>query len=397
MIEGGLKPRRRMPTKALEPCELPEHLQKNLAQGKAALTQPLRGITTDGTIVPGLFPLRKTGLTLLPVVEAAQDFLASLSEAEMAEALFDVESGPWRAWHNMHPFLMRHGACFERLSPRQRELGLGVVRATLSAAGFETARDVMKLNEHIGEITERPDEYGEWYYYLSIMGPPSPGEPWGWQLDGHHLIVNAFILGDQLVLTPTFMGSEPCVAHFGKYKGTRVFVAEETAGLALMKSLSPEQRARATIGTDIPREVFGTAFRDNFELRYEGIPYSELTSDQQALLLDLVAVYTGRARPGHDELWLDDVKAHLDQTWFAWAGQVDDVSPFYYRVHSPVTLIEFDHQHGIALDNDEPTRNHIHTVVRTPNGNDYGHDLLRQHRALHDHSHPHTLHRLGLE
>ena len=56
-------------------------------------------------------------------------------------------------------------------------------------------------------------------------------------------------------------------------------------------------------------------------------------------------------------------------------------SVFYYRVHSPVILIEFDHQRGIAFDNDAPTRDHIHTVVRTPNGNDYGKDLLRQHHA----------------
>jgi hypothetical protein len=47
--------------------------------------------------------------------------------------------------------------------------------------------------------------------------------------------------------------------------------------------------------------------------------------------------------------------------------------------------------------NDEPTRDHIHTVVRTPNGNDYGKDLLRQHYARHDHSHPHSAHRLGKE
>jgi hypothetical protein len=38
-------------------------------------------------------------------------------------------------------------------------------------------------------------------------------------------------------------------------------------------------------------------------------------------------------------------------------------------------------------DNDAPSRDHIHTVVRTPNGNDYGRDLLRQHYAQHDHAH----------
>jgi hypothetical protein len=67
-----------------------------------------------------------------------------------------------------------------------------------------------------------------------------------------------------------------------------------------------------------------------------------------------------------------------------------------YRIYSPVILIEFDHLPGIIWDNTEPTRDHIHTVVRTPNGNDYGRDLLRQHYAQHDHSNPHSAHRRGL-
>ena len=62
---------------------------------------------------------------------------------------------------------------------------------------------------------------------------------------------------------------------------------------------------------------------------------------------------------------------------------------------SPVILIEFDQVAGIAYDNDAPSRDHIHTVVRTPNGNDYGRDLLRQHYSRHDHSQPTTAHRRG--
>jgi hypothetical protein len=55
-------------------------------------------------------------------------------------------------------------------------------------------------------------------------------------------------------------------------------------------------------------------------------------------------------------------------------------------VHSPVVLIEFDHQGGIALNRGERmSRNHVHTVIRTPNGNDYGKDLLRQHHETFDH------------
>lgn len=38
-----------------------------------------------------------------------------------------------------------------------------------------------------------------------------------------------------------------------------------------------------------------------------------------------------------------------------------------------------------AADPNKPTREHIPTVVRTPNGNDYGKDLLRQHYLAHTH------------
>jgi hypothetical protein len=32
-----------------------------------------------------------------------------------------------------------------------------------------------------------------------------------------------------------------------------------------------------------------------------------------------------------------------------------------------------------------PYREHVHSMVRTPNGNDYGKDLLRQHYISHPH------------
>jgi hypothetical protein len=48
-------------------------------------------------------------------------------------------------------------------------------------------------------------------------------EPWGWQWDGHHLIINYFVLGDQIVVTPTFLGAEPVHAVSGKYAGVRAF------------------------------------------------------------------------------------------------------------------------------------------------------------------------------
>jgi hypothetical protein len=107
---------------------------------------------------------------------------------------------------------------------------------------------------------------------------------------------------------------------------------------------------------------------------------------QRRLLTDVAASYVGWASDAHADVKMTEVLAHLDETWFSWYGGYDDVEPFYYRVHSPVVLIEFDHHPGVVLDNETPTRHHVHTVVRTPNGGDYGADLLAQHHQQFDHS-----------
>lgn len=389
------KPRERRLDPARVAFPLPDYLQRILDRGKPDLEAPFKGITTDGTVAPGLFSLQKTGVSLQPVADAATAFLAALAPAQRAKGSFPVDAPEWRQWCNIHPFFMRHGLLLEELTDAQRRLALEVVRASLSTGGFELARDVMRLNEHVLELTGKDQEYGEWLYWMSLMGTPSPDKPWGWQLDGHHLIINCFILGDQMVMTPTFMGSEPVEAYSGKYKGTRVFQVEEAQGFALMSALAPEQRQKATIGTQLPPDVFGTAFRDNLQMSYEGIRYAELSRMQQELLVGLIGTYVGRIRPGHAEIRYAEVKDRLADTYFAWMGGCDDASPFYYRIHSPVVLIELDHQPGIALGSGEFTRDHLHTLVRTPNGNDYGKDLLRQHYAQFDHSTPTSPHLQG--
>jgi hypothetical protein len=122
------------------------------------------------------------------------------------------------------------------------------------------------------------------------------------------------------------------------------------------------------------------AFRDNLVLDYAGIRYDELTSAQHEHLLHLIQLHVGRLRRDHAEVKMAEVKRHLRETYLCWMGGIEDDSVFYYRVQSPVVIIEFDHQRGIAFRQYlKPYKDHIHVVVRTPNGNDYGKDLLRQH------------------
>jgi hypothetical protein len=371
-----------------EPFPLPEGLLRYVERAKANLAEPFVGLTTHGQVVPGLFRIEPTGVSCQPLVEAAAAFLEALSPEQRATACFPIDSSAWRAWSNLSPYLLRHGVLLEGLNEAQRDRALALVRESLSQAGYETARGVMRLNETIAEITGRFHEYGEWLYWLSVFGRPSSAEPWGWQIDGHHLILNCFVLGDQVVMTPHFMGSEPVYAEQGKYAGTRVFEVEEAQGFAFMRGLSTQQQARATVGRQLPMDVVATAPHDNLRLPYAGIAYPDLTDRQRTRLVDLIEVYVGRLRPGHAEVKLAEVKRHLAETHFAWIGACDEEAAFYYRIHSPVVLIEFDHQVGIALDNDVPSRNHIHTLIRTPNGNDYGQDLLRQHYLRVPHPRP---------
>src|SRR5260370_17371251 len=106
----------------------------------------------------------------------------------------------------------------------------------------------MKLNETLGELNNNDfEQYGEWRYYMTVMGKPSAKDPWGWQLDGHHAIINYFVMGDQVVMTPYFAGSEPVIAESGRYKGTAVLQDEQNEGLAMGNALNEGQRKKAIL------------------------------------------------------------------------------------------------------------------------------------------------------
>jgi hypothetical protein len=223
------------------------------------------------------------------------------------------------------------------------------------------------------------------------MGEPSATEPWGWQFDGHHAVINYFVLGDQVVMTPLFAGSEPVIARSGKYAGTSVLQEEQKRGLAMLHALNEAQRRQAIVSvTKTGNNNVGEAFKDNQTLDYAGIHAMELTDAQRRQLTDLAALFVSNMREGHARVKMDEVRRHLDRTYFAWIGGTEPGSVFYYRIHSPVVLIEFDHQVSVGLRHLSktptlPNPEHIHVVIRTPNGNDYGKDLLRQHYEQHRH------------
>jgi len=358
---------------------------------REGLAEPFKGITADGSVEPGLFGIHATGVSTAPVRTAAERFLASLSAGQRGRTMFAVDDPEWRKWMNQH-FYVRQGVSFQEMTDGQRSAAFGLLEASLSARGMRLTRDIMRLNETLAELTDDHKFLGEWLYFITVMGKPSATEPWGFQLDGHHAIVNYFVLGDQVVMTPFFAGSEPVTAPSGKYQGVSILQDEQNRGLDMLLALGQGARAKAILNPGKTANYNLTeAFKDNVVLDYAGARAADFSEAQRRQLLDLVDLYVGNMDDGHARVKMDEVKRHIDRTCFAWIGGSDSAAVYYYRIHSPVILIEFDHQRPanlarFAKDPKLPTRQHIHCVVRTPNGNDYGKDLLRQHYQAHAHA-----------
>jgi hypothetical protein len=321
--------------------------------------------------------------------------LTGLSDLEREKLCYPIDGPEWRRWSNPEFLINPNGLRLEELSPQKRQAVLEVLRTSLSASGFAKARGCMLTNAFLGQLCDVTTLMNEWSYNFLLFGNPSDNQPWGWNIYGHHLALNCFVLGKQMVISPTFMGAEPNVIDEGPNAGLSLFDDEERIGLQLMRSLSADLREKAVTyrlmhDPAMPEGRFhpgdqrhlGGAFQDNRIVPFEGVPVGAFDKAQKERLMALIAAYVGYLPEGPLVARLRQIESQLDQTWWSWIGAWGDDDPFYYRIQSPVVMVEFDHHSGVWLANQEPAKCHIHTVVRTPNGNDYGKDLLRQHYEL---------------
>lgn len=321
-------------------------------------------------------------LSAARMLTTGSNFLASLSAEQRQKAVFPADDPERKDWSNLpHTLHPRKGISLGELSPEQRVKAHHLIQAGLSSQGYLKASGIMQLDELLLHLSgqDKADNpmFGLRFYWLSFLGEPSAKKPWGWQLDGHHLALNFALAGKEVACTPTFMGSDPHEVRDGLYAGWRVLGAEDDKGLALMKSLTEAQRRKAMLTTNAPADVITGPGRDKALQRFEGLRYAELDSRQKALLASLVEEYVHNYRHDLAHEQLDRIqRAGWDNIYFGWAGPIGPSAPYYYRVHGPTLLIEFDNNHPPGR-GDGPI-NHIHSVFRDPQ-NDYGEDLLKRH------------------
>jgi uncharacterized protein DUF3500 len=351
--------------------------------------EPFVGITADGLPAVGL-DAGGDGFDPTPAVRAATAYLQRLDSAQRQAAVLPLEVPEIRMWSNAFLTFPEHGLLLQELSEEQRLSALAVIESTMSATGFARLCRAMQLNAKLGQfVQDYHDSLTQWCYWFTIFGDPQLNQPWGWQLAGHHIDLHAVIVDQRLVVTPAFLGCE--------FEAHTIFHDHRRTALTLMDSLGAHRQSKALLhgsmlSADLPAALAGKvdgrhlsgAGRDNRVLPYEGVRGDDMTAGERELLLQLLKVYLANIPAGGPrESRIQAIEKHLDETHLAWIGQWDAESPFYYRVHSPVVLVEYDNHPGIFLDNDEPEPFHVHTIVRTPNGGDYGKNLLRNHYHRH--------------
>ncbi|KAG6367686.1 hypothetical protein INS49_001881 [Diaporthe citri] len=285
------------------------------------------------------------------ITEAAHKVIASLSKSEKEVALCDLDTEGWRKWCNPEFVLFNCGLRLEHIDETKVGYILDLVKRSLSGRGWAKFRGAMKTNKFLGEICARQAILNEKSYFFTIFGQPSESEPWAYMLFGHHLCLNVFIARQQMVIGPVFLGAEPNIIDHGPDQGTELCADESGLGLELMQSLPPDLQRKAQIypammDPSMPEDRWNPAdqrhlagaFQDNRVIPYEGVLATDMTAEQQTLLMSTIAAFLVLLPPKPLKFRLQQIQENLSETYFSWIGGFGPADPFYYRIHSPVAF-----------------------------------------------------------
>jgi Protein of unknown function (DUF3500) len=270
----------------------------------------------------------------------------------------------------------RRGLSLERLTASQRSLVEDLVVCTHSEAGGALALGAIGIERVRRQLATNTDDVGGDRYWVRILDDPSGTEPWGWQINGHHLAVHAVVVGGVVTMTPHFIGAEPARVPSGPQRGRRLLDAEEDLARDLLAALDDGQRTIAVVSDVAPEDILTRADpAADPDLLPTGLPRAGMTGSQQAVLDQLLRRYLDRAPTGYAQAcWREATEPGAGPITFAWAGPLTVGAGHYYCIKTPTFLIEYD--------NTQDDANHAHSVWRHLL-HDFGGDPLREHYARH--------------
>jgi len=307
------------------------------------------------------------------IASSADAFLATLDQKQRQTVLFAFDDAQQRVrWSNLPTgFVKRAGLSMRELNATQRSAALSLVSSVLSKRGFEKVQQIMQADGVLKHNEGNNPMFGEDLYYISILGTPSPAEPWILQFGGHHLALNITIAGERGILTPTLTGAQPALYTIDG-KTIRPLGQESDKALALLNALDETQRKQAILSYRLADLVLGPG-QDGKTIQPEGLKASGMNERQRAMLLDVIWEWAGIVHETAAAARMAELKADLGETWFAWSGPVTAAPganiTAYYRIQGPHLVIEYAPQ---RLGGDPAL--HVHAMYRDPT-NDYGRKL----------------------
>ncbi len=308
------------------------------------------------------------------MASAANQFLASLTSEQRAQAALGFQSDEREKWHFIPTEMFsRDGLTIRAMTDAQRAHAHDLLSAGLSQRGYLTATTIMDLETVLRALEQggRFDRSPELYFF-SIFGTPSPEGAWGWRVEGHHLSLHFTIVdGEGVASSPSFFGANPAQVRTGPKAGLRALREREDAARALVMALDASQQAAAVILDEAPDDILTEAELAVDPLSPVGVKAAALNSNQRDLLMGVINTYTSMMAADIAAARIASIHdAGLDEIGFAWAGPMERGEQHYYRIQGPTFLIEYDNTQGDG--------NHIHSVWRDFTG-DFGRDLLREH------------------
>ncbi len=327
--------------------------------------------------------------SIVALATVMKSFRNSLSEELLADASFPLGHKESYSWSNLPPARDedRGGIAFGKLSVDQLTLFHKVLDAFLSDEGYTKVSLVTtKAETDISKI--RHSFWNSRPYFIALFGNPETDGSWGFQLDGHHLSLNFLVHGDEVSIVPFHIGTQPTTIN-----GTVVLKDERGKALALRNSLNAKQKEMAIqIGRRGLKVGPGSTTDPYLNYDYShfvgvGLKASDMNDAQKENLRNLIKTYVYNLETEFANVWMKDIDAGFEDTYFVWIGGTTENDYIYYRVFNPAVWIEFnDEGRGRGAPN------HIHTITRSPNGNDYGifalnsgPKTLLEHYAMADH------------
>ena len=320
-------------------------------------------------VTAGAATMRENAEQAASMTEAAQAFLDALTPEQRAATTFPFDGEDRFDWHYIPR--ERKGVALRTMSEKQQDAALALVRASLSAEGYDKAERIRQLEQILFEREGRAIRDPKLYFFM-IFGEPAPTGTWAWRYEGHHISHSWTVVNGQLSgSTPQFFGTNPAHVREGSHVGEKVLAAEDYYARTLLGSLSSSLQSAAIISNEAPDDMLTSSDRQAAMQDDSGVAYDQLNTAQQSTLWSLIEEYAAAQHAPVAEERLEKVKsAGLDRIKFAWMGGTDEGEGHYYRVQGPTFLIEYDNVQNDA--------NHVHSVWRDFDG-DFGRDLLAAH------------------